>query len=112
MFCGTIDVYLANVFEIPSVTAVNFGSFVAIVAKRGSRLRTFAVVSILSHELLIKSTASCNFENVSSLNSTLVEIENKRLKVVKKQGTAQDLIGFMVSASIALLIRTCKMDGW
>ena len=50
------------------MTAVDFDSLVAAVAKGGSRLRTFAV-SIFSPDLLLKSTASCNFENVSPLNS-------------------------------------------
>ena len=37
------------------MTAVDFGSFVAAVAKVGSRLRTFAVF-IFSPDLLLKST--------------------------------------------------------
>ena len=87
------------------MSAVHFGSFVAAVAKDGSRLRLFAV-SIFSPDLLLKTTASCNFENVSPLNSRLVEVENKCQKVVKRQGAATVLIGFMVATSIALLIRT------
>ena len=58
------------------MTAVDYESFVAAVAKGGSRLRTFAVC-IFSPDFLLKSTASCNFENVSQLNSRLVEVENK-----------------------------------
>ena len=85
VFCGTIDVDHAMVFETPLVIFVYFGSFVVAVAKGGSRLRTFAVW-ILSPDLLLKSTACCNFENVSSLNATLVEVENKCLRVVKRQG--------------------------
>ena len=96
---------LANVFEIPLLTAVDFGSLVAAVAKGGSRLRPFAV-SNFSPDLLLNSTASCNFENVSPLNSRLVENENKCLKVVRRQGTAKVLNGFMVPTSIALSIRT------
>ena len=80
VFCGTIDVDLAN--DIPLVAAVDFGSFVATFAKGGSRLRTFAVFTF-SPILLLKSTASCKFENVSPLNSRLVEVENKCLKLVK-----------------------------
>ena len=87
------------------MTAVDFGSFVALVAKCGSRMLIFAV-SILSRDLLLNSTASCNFENVSPLNSTLVEVENYCLNVVKTQATAKVLIGFMVSKSIALPIIT------
>ena len=49
--------------------------------------KTFAV-SIFSPELLLKSMVSCNFENVSPLNSKLVEVGNKCLKVVNRQGTA------------------------
>ena len=87
------------------MTAVDFDNLVAAVAKGGSRLRTFDV-SIFSPDLLLKSTAGCNFEKVSPLNSRLVEVENKCLKAVKRQGTAKMLIGFMVSTSIALSIRT------
>ena len=56
------------------MTAVGFDIFVAAVAKGGNRLRTIAV-SISSPDLLLKSTASCNFENVSPLISRCVEVE-------------------------------------
>ena len=92
VFCVTIDVDLATVFEIPLVSAVDFGIFVVALAKGGSCLRLFAV-SIFSPDLLLKTTASCNFENVSPLYSRLVEVENNCLKVVKWQGTAKFLIG-------------------
>ena len=87
------------------MTAVDFGSVVAAVAKGGSLLRTFAV-STFSPDFLLKSTASCNFENVPPLNSRLVEVENKCLKVAKRQGTTKIVIGFMVSSSIEFSIRT------
>ena len=50
VFCGKIDVALASVFENLLVTAEDFGSLIAAVAKGGSRLRTFAV-SIFSPDL-------------------------------------------------------------
>ena len=84
VFCGANDVCLANIFESPLVTAVDFGSFNATVTKGRSRLRTFAV-SILTPDLILKSMASCNFENVSPLNSTLAVVENIFLKVLKRQ---------------------------
>ena len=64
MFSVVQLMLILMVFEIPLVTAVDFGRFVPAVFKGGSRLRTFAV-SIFSPGLLLKSTASCNFENVS-----------------------------------------------